>query len=57
MDELKLMTQRVKQLEQKLNELEELLLANNGRKDFSQLLHEMLERHLGLKGAPNGAIQ
>ena len=51
--ELDLMTQRVKQLEERLDELEQLLLELNGRPGFSILQHELLARHL-TKGAPNG---
>jgi hypothetical protein len=51
--ELGRMTKRVEMLEKRLGELEEMLLANNGRPaDFSVLLHEMLTRHLA-QGAPN----
>ena len=55
--ELELMTQRVKQLEERLDELEQMLLELNGRPGgFSIIEHELLARHL-TKGDPNAYVR
>lgn len=53
--ELELMAQRVTQLEQRLNELEQMLLDSRPAV-LTPLEHKVLARHL-TQGAPNGPEQ